>query len=170
MDGPRTVYVSTDDPAEVKAEIDDMPKDEQGYTLLMANTGELTCHKFRLIFSTYDQELLSKDAENPEDDDDDKKASAGMPGSSPFHLQDDPAKRSCENRYERNIASIADLMLLAKSNVAVVEYNSNWGRLVRLFRLRLNDTPRILNGARPVLQKGELKIAWGKKLPGPPGF
>jgi len=169
LDGPRTVYVSTDDPVEVKAEIDDMPKDEQGYTLLMANTGELTCHKFRLIFSTYDQELLSKEAENPEDDDD-KKASAGMPGSSPFHLQDDPAKRSCENRYERNIASIADLMLLAKSNVAVVEYNSNWGRLVRLFRLRLNDTPRILNGARPVLQKGELKIAWGKKLPGPPGF
>ena len=52
----------------------------------------------------------------------------------------------------------------------MVEYNSNWGRLVRLFRLRLNDTPRILNGARPVLQKGELKIAWGKKLPGPPGF
>jgi hypothetical protein len=168
LDGPRTVYVSTDDPAEVKSEIDDMPKDEEGYTLLMMNSGEVTCHRFRFIFTTYDQELLSKDGLL--EDDNDKKAYTGMTGSSPFHLQDDPAKRSCEDRYERNIASIADLMLLAKSNVAVVEYNSNWGRLVRLFRLRLNDTPRILNGARPVVQKGELKVAWGKKLPGPPGF
>jgi hypothetical protein len=148
-----------------------MPKDEEGYTLLITNSGEVSCHRFRFIFTTYDQELLSKDAQDTEEDDNDnKKAYTGMTGSSPFHLQDDPAKRSCENRYERNIASIADLMLVAKSNVAVVEYNSNWGRLVRLFRLRLNDTPRILNGARPVLQKGELKIAWGKKLPGPPGY
>ena len=145
LDGPRTVYVSTDNPAEVKAEIDDLPKDSKGFALLVTNSGEVPmCHKFHFIFTNYDAE------------------SAGG-----YHLQVTP---SCEEQYSRNIASVADLMLLSKSNIAVMEYNSNWGRLVRIFRLRLNDSQRIMNGAQLVLQKGELKVAWGSKLPEPPGW
>lgn len=41
--------------------------------------------------------------------------------------------------YRRNIHSIADLMILTKANTFVGEFNSNWGRIVRLFRLHLND-------------------------------
>ena len=55
-------------------------------------------------------------------------------------------------------------------NMAMVEFNSNWGRLVRTFRLRVNDSKRVMNGARPVLMKGAMRIAWGEKLPGPPGW
>jgi hypothetical protein len=144
-DGPRTVYVATDDPDVVKAEIDDLPKDDDGHTLLFTEAGEPTCHRFRFVFSTYD-------------------AKTG------YHLHKGYAKGTCEERYERNVASVADLMLLTRSDVAVVEFNSNWGRLVRTFRLRVNDSKRVMNGARPVLMKGEMRIAWGKKLPGPPGW
>lgn len=144
-DGPRTVYVATDDPEVVKAEIADLPKDDDGHTLLFTDAGEPTCHRFRFIFSTYDAQ-------------------------SGYHLHEGYGKGSCEERYERNVASVADLMLLTRSDVAVVEFNSNWGRLVRTFRLRVNDSQRVMNGARPVLMKGEMRIAWGKKLPGPPGW
>lgn len=41
--------------------------------------------------------------------------------------------------YKRNIHSIADLMILTKSNTFVGEFNSNWGRIVRIFRTQLND-------------------------------
>ena len=41
--------------------------------------------------------------------------------------------------YTRNIHSIADLMILTKSNTFVGEFNSNWGRIVRIFRTQLND-------------------------------
>lgn len=41
--------------------------------------------------------------------------------------------------YDRNIHSIADLMILTKSNTFVGEFNSNWGRVVRIFRTQLND-------------------------------
>lgn len=41
--------------------------------------------------------------------------------------------------YKRNIHSIADLMILSKSNTFVGEFVSNWGRIVRIFRAHLND-------------------------------
>lgn len=145
MDGPRTVYIATDDPVEVKAEINELPKDDDGYTLIVTDDGAPMCHKLRFIFSSFDAQ-------------------------SGYHLHDGYGKGSCEERYERNIASVADLMLLTKSDLVVLEFNSNWGRLVRTFRLRVNDSQRVMNGARPVLQKGDMKIAWGKKLPGPPGW
>ncbi len=145
MDGPRTVYVATDDPVVVKAEINDLPKDDDGNVVLHAADGSITCHALRFVFTTHD-------------------------APSGHHLHEGYGKGSCEERYERNIASIADLMLLSRGNVVIVEFNSNWGRLVRTFRLRINDSKRVTNGARPVLQKGDIRIAWGRKLPGPPGW
>ncbi len=63
------------------------------------------------------------------------------------------------------MASITNLMLLTRSNVAVVEFNLNWDMLVRAFRLHMNNSQRVMNSARPVLMKGEMSIAWGKKHP-----
>mmetsp|Transcript_30262 Transcript_30262/g.54800 ORF Transcript_30262/g.54800 Transcript_30262/m.54800 type:complete len:575 (-) Transcript_30262:99-1823(-) len=56
-----------------------------------------------------------------------------------FHLSEGGVKVDCVQRYKRNIHSIADLMILTKSNTFVGEFNSNWGRLVRIFRTQLND-------------------------------
>ncbi|KAL7453914.1 hypothetical protein ACHAWC_005553 [Mediolabrus comicus] len=41
-------------------------------------------------------------------------------------------------RYHRNIASVADMLILGKARTFVGEYNSNWGRLIRTMRVRLN--------------------------------
>jgi hypothetical protein len=143
---PRIVYVATDDVLEVKNEVNDLPKDSEGNTILTYGAGgEQSCHKFRFIFSRVDPGL-------------------GL------HISTGPMKGSCEDRYARNIASIADLMILAKSDVLVGEYNSNWGRLIRLFRLRISDRVKIENGARPVTQRGQMLIAIGRKHPGPPGW
>merc|ERR1719223_524598 len=141
-DEPRLVYIATDDPIEVQNEVNELPKDTSGsyYTL-----NSESCHKFQFIFSP---------------------ASSMEQG---FHIDSSPSKGSCEDRYERNIASIADLMILAKSDIFVGEFNSNWGRLVRTFRLKINNSAKIMNGARPVIQR-EMKVAWGNKKPGPPGW
>jgi len=56
-----------------------------------------------------------------------------------FHISDGGIKVDCVERYRRNIHSIADLMILTKSNTFVGEFNSNWGRIVRIFRTQLND-------------------------------
>jgi hypothetical protein len=56
-----------------------------------------------------------------------------------FHISDGGVKADCVERYKRNIHSIADLMILTKSNTFVGEFNSNWGRIVRVFRTQLND-------------------------------
>lgn len=49
------------------------------------------------------------------------------------------ARRHTIAGYKRNIHSIADLMILAKSNTFVGEFYSNWGRIVRIFRAHFND-------------------------------
>lgn len=136
---PRLVYVATDDPTEVQKEINALPK-EEGNPLLT----KYLCHKFQFVFSPFEQSLG-------------------------FHIETGPSKGDCEERYTRNVASIADLMILTKSDMFVGEYNSNWGRLVRTFRLKMNDSAKIMNGARPVLER-RMKVAWGHQHPGPPGW
>lgn len=158
------IYVATDDPKIIKQELSFMKKDDQGHTVMNE------CHKFRFVFGPM-----------PKDD-------------IPSHLNSEGGHRNCVDRYKRNIAGIADLLILAKSNLFVGEFNSNWGRLVRVFRMRLNDELMTANGevdsgdldekeqpadgkrrrtaktvARPVLAKG-LKVAWGKHHPGPLGL
>jgi len=159
------VFVATDDPKVVKQELTGMKKDDQGYTVMNE------CHKFNFVFGP-----------TPKDD-------------TPSHLNSEGGHRNCVDRYKRNIAGIADLLILAKSNLFVGEFNSNWGRLVRVFRMRLNDELFDADGeaegidldqgeqlaaggkrrraaktvAHPVLTKG-LKVAWGKPHPGPLGL
>jgi len=157
------VYVATDDPNVIKQELTGMKKDDLGFTVMNK------CHKFNFIFGP-----------TPKDD-------------TPSHLNSEGGHRNCVDRYNRNIAGIADLLILAKSNLFVGEFNSNWGRLVRVFRMRLNDelmaTEEVEEGdlddgeqpegekrrraaktvAHPVLTKG-LKVAWGNRHPGPLGL
>ncbi len=55
VNGPRTVYFATDDREVVKAEIDNLPKDNNCHTLLFTKAGKPTCHnKFHFVFTTYD--------------------------------------------------------------------------------------------------------------------
>ncbi|KAL7535059.1 hypothetical protein ACHAXR_006245 [Thalassiosira sp. AJA248-18] len=138
-DEPRLVYVATDDPAEVKNEIAELPQDSEGY-----HTTKYGCHKFQFILTTYDSEVG-------------------------YHIDAGASKANCEDRYARNIAGIADLMILTRSDIFVGEFNSNWGRLVRTFRLKVNDSAKVMNGARPVLERN-MKVAWGNQRPGPPGW
>lgn len=140
---PRIVYVATDDPHEVMREIEELPKDGLGNTLLPNWFGS-SCHKYKFVFNHFSQELG-------------------------FHIESDGSKGACEDRYDRNIAAMADLMILAKSDVFVGEFNSNWGRLVRTFRLKMNDSTKIKNGQRPVIIR-ETRIAFGSLSPGPPGW
>ena len=137
----RLVYVATDDPAEVQKEINDLPTDSEGSTFL-PNTP--ACHKYRFFFSQFNQSL-------------------GL------HINQRKRKGDCDERYARNVASIADLMILAKSDVFVGDFNSNWGRLVRTFRLRMSKDADIATGVKPVMLK-EMKVAWGSDNPLPPGW
>ena len=135
----RLVYVATDDPAEVRREIDALPKDHTGRVLA-------ACQRFRLLL-----------------------APPGRNASLGFHIRTGAAKGDCDDRYERNVAAIADLMILAKSDLFVGEFNSNWGRLVRTFRLYMNNDANLVAGARPVLER-RMKVAWGPRQQSPPGW
>lgn len=77
---------------------------------------------------------------------------------SAFHINEGGGKTDCYVRYKRNIRAIADLMVLTKSDTFVGEFVSNWGRIIRLHRLILNDSPLV----------GEIKESssnWLKKKP-----
>lgn len=163
---PHLVYVATDDPRIIKQELTGMKKDDLGFTVMNM------CHKFNFVFGP------------PTKDD------------KSIHLNSEGGHKNCVDRYKRNIVGIADLLILTKSNLFVGEFNSNWGRLVRVFRMRLNDdlftANREVEGvdsdeeeqlaaegekrrraartvAHPVLTR-DLKVAWGKTHPGPLGL
>jgi len=142
----RLVYIASDDRTEVQSEIEALPKDSDGYTLLPTTDEDrdmtsTSCHRFKFIFSSY----------IPQD---------RIAGTS-----------SCEDRYQQNIAAVADLMILSKSNLFIGEYNSNWGRLIRTFRLRMNDKFKIFNGESLTYDSGEgMKVAWGNERQSPPGW
>eukprot|EP01082_Thalassiosira_pseudonana_P001962 g1859.t1 g1859 contig11:215093-216244(+) len=103
----RKVYVATDDPKGLMEEIAMLPKGSGGSTIVAG------CHKLKFIFSP----LAKKDTS--------------------LYLNFRGDESDCAERYTRNIAGIADLMILINSDVFVGEFNSNWGRLVRLFRTSL---------------------------------
>ena len=91
------------------------------------------CHKFRFLFSP----IIEK-------------------GAVDHHFQHQNG--NCLDTYKSNIASIADLMLLVRSDIFVGEYNSNWGRLVRLFRMFINEDGMVGNI--------DTRVAWGNMDPG----
>ena len=73
----------------------------------------------------------------------------------------------CSSRYHRNIVSMADLMVLAKAKMCILEFNSNWGRLVRALRVQMkngtaagDDVDRTTKGvASPFVL--DTRVAWG---------
>ena len=71
-----------------------------------------------------------------------------IPINSAFHLSGKvkgkkATEDSCFARYDRNIVSFVDMIILSKARTFIGEYNSNWGRLIRTVRVRLNDTLRL---------------------------
>ena len=144
----RIVYVATDDPKTVKEEIAKYPTVKGGVTVLNE------CTKAKFIFS-------------PMAEEDDHSLRS-------FHIS--PCKKKlcpdddCFQRYHRNIAAIADLMILTKSSKFIGEFNSNWGRLIRNFRTVLNDisNPYTSSEEPPVFVR-ETIVAFGPNHPGPVG-
>ncbi|KAL7543907.1 hypothetical protein ACHAXR_013310 [Thalassiosira sp. AJA248-18] len=138
----RLIYVATDNPVQVQREIDHLPHDDDGNTIH-------GCHKFQFILSHV-------------------KKRGGSSGTK-FHLHSGPDDGACFTRYLRNIASIADMMIAAKSDTVVGEFNTNWGRLVRIFRMQFNDVDES-NSDESLVVERDMKIAWGNHEPLPPGM
>src|SRR6056300_615555 len=98
----------------VKEEIAKLPKGSDGTTIVAG------CKKVKFIFAPFSED-----------------------GDTAFHINEGGGKTDCYVRYNRNIRAIADLLLLTKADTFVGEFVSNWGRIIRLNRLILNDSPRV---------------------------
>jgi hypothetical protein len=129
---PRTVFIATDDPVTVQKEIQSLPKARDG------NPKISYCgHKAMFVFSPSSKTTNS------------------------FHLNDRAKGDDCHNVYQRNIAAIADMIVLARANKLVADFNSNWGRFIRNFRM-------FLDGKTHVALR-DMTAAFGNSHPGPPG-
>ena len=137
------VYVATDDPYVVQQEIKELPHHVGNDPLtIMWNT----CHEIKFYFT-------------PENN------------SSSFHISDKGKKASCFDRYHRNIVSMVDFFILTKAKTVIVEYNSNWGRIIYTSRVRMNTTivdfgngtvKEYLSQAFPE----DIRVGWGGNDPG----
>jgi len=110
----RVVYVATDDPIVVKEEIANLPNRIDERTVLWDD-----CHELSFYFNPTDESAFHLNGD-------------GETGFS------DGTEDNCFKRYHRNIASVADMVILAKSRTFIGEFNSNWGRLIRTMRVRLD--------------------------------
>ncbi|KAL3767354.1 hypothetical protein ACHAWO_007297 [Cyclotella atomus] len=141
------VYVATDDPIVVKQEIDRLiAEDKSTSSQALGNWAPTLlyngCHQFMFHFNPTQEKS--------------------------FHLGGDGEKYpiegdNCSARYHRNIASMADFMMLARSRTFVGEYNSNWGKLLRVMRMRLTDV-------EPFSTLLDTRIAWGRDGVAGPGL
>ncbi|KAL7469968.1 hypothetical protein ACHAXS_010216 [Conticribra weissflogii] len=144
----RNVYVATDDPMIVKEEIKNLTKvngTEDG-TLLVDG-----CYSLKFHFHPTQSN-----------------ATAEM-----FHIQHGGPKGDCVSRYERSIAALSDLVILSRSSTFVGEYNSNWGRLVRLMRISMSNCVKKENGIMGVNERIRIKdvrVAFGSETPLPSGL
>ena len=85
-----------------------------------------------------------------------------------FHIDEAGA---CSEKYNRNIAAVGDLITLVESDFFIGEFNSNWGRLIRTMRMQLQDSIGGNNNSTVTLaRERDMKVAWGKLYPGPPGW
>jgi hypothetical protein len=89
------VYVATDDPVVVKEEIANLPNRIDDRTVLWND-----CHELSFYFNPTDESAFHLNGD-------------GETGFS------DGTEDTCFNRYHRNIASIADMVILAKSRTFV---------------------------------------------------
>jgi hypothetical protein len=111
------VYVATDDPAVVRGEIDALP-DRVGPNVVMWND----CHELTFYFNPTDADAFHLNGDGEE----------GFRGGD--------REDTCQARYRRNIVSVADMFLLSRARTFIGEYNSNWGRVIRTMRVRLDPT------------------------------
>jgi hypothetical protein len=91
----RIVYVATDDPIVVKEEIANLPNHIDERTILWND-----CHEMSFYFNPTDESAFHLNGD-------------GEQGFS------DGSEDNCFKRYHRNIASVADMMILAKSRTFV---------------------------------------------------
>ena len=133
----KTVYIATDDPATVHREINAIPRvNGKGASLV-----DQCNHKVNFVF-------------------------AQTPEHAVFHINDRRTDDNCHAVYKRNIAAISDLVILARAQKFVGDYNSNWGRFIKVARSFLNDNgdknmPHVIT--RPMI------AAFGPSHPGVPG-
>jgi len=63
------------------------------------------------------------------------------------------------------------MMISAKSDTFVGEFNSSWGRLVRMFRIQLKSEFDIETGEQSFgVVERKMSVAWGNENPLPPGM
>jgi hypothetical protein len=67
--------------------------------------------------------------------------------------------------YKRNIAAIADLVILTRADKFVGDFNSNWGRFIKITRSFLNTDSK----TRPYVVKKPMVVAFGDSHSGIPG-
>lgn len=131
----KTVYIATDDPDTVRQEINSIPRvNGKGASLV-----DECNHKVNFVF-------------------------APTPKDKAFHINDRRTGDDCHQVYKRNIAAISDLMILIRSQKFVGDYNSNWGRFIKVARSFLNT-----DGARPLVFKKPIIAVFGNMHPGVPG-
>ncbi|KAL3802528.1 hypothetical protein HJC23_012547 [Cyclotella cryptica] len=135
---PIFVYIATDDPETVRQEVESLPKSTDGASVVNK------CHDTaQFVFASSSKETR-------------------------FHLKDGGSADDCHSAYERNIAALADLFVLARSDKFVGDYNSNWGRIIRIFRLFLNNDITSGDGrSKPMTTMKDMVVAWGHGHPEP---
>lgn len=141
----RNVYVATDDPMIVKEEIANLTKvngTEDG-TLLVDG-----CYSLKFHFHPTQSDATAET----------------------FHIQHGGPKGNCVSRYDRSIAALSDLMILTKSSTFTGEYNSNWGRLVRLMRIYLDTCADNETAINKTIRIKDVRIAFGSETPLPSGL
>ncbi|KAL9186886.1 hypothetical protein ACHAXT_010606 [Thalassiosira profunda] len=153
------VYVATDDPIVVHQEIAALPDHIDDDTILHNE-----CHQLRFYFNPTDASAFHLNGD----------------GEKGFEDQSEAREDSCFSRYQRNVASVADMMILSKAKTFIGEYNSNWGRVIRTMRVRLNPLEATSDSDRgeetKVMQVEEAtrtldtRIAWGSTRPRTPGY
>ncbi|KAL7463178.1 hypothetical protein ACHAXS_003557 [Conticribra weissflogii] len=149
----KLVYIATDDAPTIQSEISKLPKGRNDAYII--NGG---CQHVKFIFNPAASETTQ------------------------FHLNDGGAIGDCFERYTRNIQAIADMMIVVRSETFVGEFNSNWGRFVRVFRMFFNDGLNFAGeeGSRNGIGAGggmrtdvvvkDFRVAFGPLEPDPPGW
>ena len=139
------VYIATDDPITVRREIAELDTQHMTDNTILWND----CHELTFYFNPN-----TVSTENGEEEE-------VMPMA--FHLNGDgedgfdqnlrmgggKVEDTCHNRYQRNIASVTDLMILARARTFIGEYNSNWGSIIHAVRVRLNENRPIPGDTNP---------------------
>ena len=87
------------------------------------------------------------------------------------YMEDDEVGniKDCDYWYERSISSIANLLILSKSETFVSDFRSSFGRLIRMFRTTLTAEASEGGTMTSVLEKN-VHLAWGKNEYGSPGW